>query len=245
MHAPRKCFPAALGLAVAIIAATLLAFTGEGRAQPQPPAATEFRARIVEIYGDKAIVEIDGRRFLVEAIQSDKPFPGEVGAEIQILGQSRGNVLVPSRITLPSGVSVQRQAEVGPPREPGLGPDRSIEGQLRELGITAVGRPFRRRYQTVVEGRADDGRRVIASFDRGLRLEEIEETEFRHIHPMSPDALPPMEVARRLASQGYSSVRLIDQGRFRLLYLVNDRQGQPMELLVDRSGAILRRVWLR
>jgi hypothetical protein len=243
MRTSRKRLSAALGLAVAIVAATLLAFTGESRAQA--PAPTEFRARIVEIYGDKAIVEIDGQRFLVEAIQADKPFPSEVGAEIQILGQSRGNVLVPSRITLPSGTTIQRQAEAGPPREPGLGPDRSIEGQLRELGITAVGRPFRRRHQTVVEGRADDGRRVIASFDRGLRLEEIEETEFRHIHPMSPDALPPMEVARRLASQGYSSVRLIDQGRFRLLYSVTDRQGQPMELLVDRSGAILRRVWLR
>jgi hypothetical protein len=242
MRTSRKRFPATLGLAVAIVAATLLTHTGEGRAQA--PAQTEFRARIVEIYGDKAIVEIGGQRFLVESIQSDKPFPGEVGAEIEILGQSRGNVLVPSRITLPSGVSVQRQ-EAGLPREPGLAQDRSIEGQLRELGITAVGRPFRRRHQTVVEGRADDGRRVIASFDRGLRLEEIEETEYRHIHPMSPDALPPMEVARRLANQGYSSVRLIDQGRFRLLYSVTDRQGQPMELLVDRSGAILRRVWLR
>jgi hypothetical protein len=242
MHTPRKRLSAALGLVVAIVAATLLAFTGEGRAQA--PAATEFHARIVEIYGDKAIVEIEGRRFLVEAIQSDKPFPGEVGAEIQIVGESRGNVLVPSQITLPSGASIQRQAVTPGPGRPGGGWER-IEGQLRELGITAVGRPFRRRHQTVVEGRADDGRRVIASFDRGLRLEEIEETEFRHIHPMSPDVLPPMEVTRRLTNQGYSSVRLIDQGRFRLLYLVNDRQGQPMELLVDRSGAILRRVWLR
>jgi hypothetical protein len=244
MRTSCKRFSAALGLAVAIVAATVLAFAGEGRAQPQAPTPTEFRARILEIYGDKAIVEIDGRRVLVEALQSDKPFPGEVGAEIQIVGYSRDNVLVPSQITLPSGVSIQRQAlETGPGR-PGFGRER-IEGQLRELGITAVGRPFRRRHQTVVEGRADDGRRVIASFDRGLRLEEIEETEFRHIHPMSPDALPPMEVAQRLANQGYSSVRLIDQGRFRLLYSVNDRQGQPMELLVDRSGVILRRVWLR
>src|SRR6266508_5701384 len=127
----RLCTSAAHGLAVAIVAATLLAFTGEGRAQPQAPIPTEFRGRIVEIYGDKAIVEIDGRRFLVESIQSDKPFPGDMGAEIQVLGYSRGNVLVPSRITLPSGVSIQRQAlESGPGREPGVGQDRGIEEQL-------------------------------------------------------------------------------------------------------------------
>src|SRR5262245_35612415 len=116
MHSSCKRSPAWLGLAVAIVAATLLGLAGEGRAQPQPPVPTEFRGRIVEIYGDKAIVEIDGRRFLVEAIQSDKPFPADVGSEVQILGESRGNVLVPTQITLPSGVSIQRQAS-GPRSE--------------------------------------------------------------------------------------------------------------------------------
>jgi len=229
-----------------MVAIALLAFSDDAGAQPQTAAPTEFRARVIEIYGDKAIVDIEGGRFLVESIQSDKPFPGEVGSVIQILAYRRDNVLVPSRITLPSGASIQRPASgAGPAKEWGLGHDRSIAGQLRELGIAVVGRPFRRRYQTVVEGRADDGRRVIASFDRGLRLEEIEETEHRHIFPGSPDSLPQAEVARRLANQGYSSIQLIDQSRFRFVYLVDDSQGQRMELHVDRGGAILRRVWLR
>jgi hypothetical protein len=248
MDAPFKhlCTPTGRGFALAIVVASLLTFTSEGKAEPQNHDLTEFRARIVEIYGDKAIVEVDGRRFLVESIQSDRPFPGDVGSEIQILGRSRGNVLLPSRITLPSGVSFQRPAvDPGAAKQPGQAQDRSIEAQLRDHGITVVGRPYRRRNYTIVEGRADDGRSVIALFDRGLRLEEIEEAEHRHIHPRSPEALPEAEVARRLASQGYSSIRLIDQSRFRFLYSVTGPRGQQMELHVGRGGSILRRVWLR
>jgi hypothetical protein len=214
-----------------------------GNAEPIASEPSEYRARIVEIYGDKAIVEIDSRRFLVEAIEPGKPFPADVGSDIRIEGRSRGNVLVPSRITLPSGSTVQRAAE-GAGQTPGQ--DRSIEGQLRDHGITVVGRPYRRRNFTVVEGRGEDGRRVIAVFDSSLRLEEIEEAEHRrHIHPRSPEALSEPEVARLLAGQGYSSIRLIGQNRFQFLYSVTNAKGQQMELQVDRGGNILRRVWLR
>jgi hypothetical protein len=230
------------GLAVAAV--ILFAFPIEGRAQLAAPDLKEYRARIVEIYGDKAIVEVDDRRFLVEPVQQDKPFPAEIGADIRIVGQVRENVLVPSMIILPSGSAIQRQTlDSGTTGQPADA--RNIEGQLRKHKIEAVGRPYRRRNSTVVEGRADDGRKVIALFDSGLRLEEIEEAEHRHIHPRSPEALPEAEVARLVAERGYSSVRLIDQNRFQFLYSVSDSQGQRMELLVDRGGNILRRVWRR
>jgi hypothetical protein len=233
-------------LAAAIVVASLLTLSYGGKGELQAPEAAEYRARIVEIYGDKAIVEVDGQRFLVEPVQPDRPFPADVGSEVRIFGQSRGNVIVPGRIVLPSGATVQRQArDVGTSEQPGQAGDRSIEAQLRNHGITVVGRPYRKRNYTVVEGRADDGRRVIAFFDSGLRLEEIEEAEHRHIHPSSPEALPEADVARLLATRGYSSVRLIDQSRFRFLYSVTDPQGQRMELHVDRGGHIIRRVWLR
>ena len=107
-----------------------------------------------------------------------------------------------------------------------------------------MGRPYRRRNYTVVEGRTDDGRRVIATFDSGLRLAEIEEADHRRIHPSSPEARPETDVAKLLAKQGYSSIRLLDQSRFRFLYGVSGPQGERMELHVDRAGNIVRRVWL-
>lgn len=231
---------------LAIAAVILFAFPIEGRAQLSAPDLKEYRARIVEIYGDKAIVEVDGRRFLVEPVQQDKPFPVEIGADVRIVGQVQENVLVPSMIILPSGSAIQRQTlDGGATGQPQPADARNIETQLRKHKIEAVGRPYRRRNSTVVEGRADDGRKVIALFDSGLRLEEIEEAEHRHIHPRSPEALAEAEVARLVAERGYSSVRLIDQNRFQLLYSVTDSQGQRMELLVDRGGNILRRAWRR
>ena len=238
--------PAGRGLAVAAVFTILIAFPIEGRAQVPAPDLKEYRARVVEIYGDKAIVEVDGRRFLVEPFQPDKPFPAEMGAEVRIVGQAQGNILVPSMIILPSGAAIQRQPlDRGATGQPQPGDARNIEAQLRKHGITVVGRPYRRRNSTVVEGRADDGRKVIGLFDSGLRLEEIEEAEHRHVHPRSPEALPETEVARLVAERGYSSVRLVDQSRFQFLYSVTDQQGQRMELLVDRGGNILRRVWRR
>jgi hypothetical protein len=234
------------GLAAAIVVTGLFAFSHEGRSQASAADLSEYRVRILEIYGDKAIVEFDGRRFLVEPLQQDSPFPAGIGTDIRIMGRARGNVLVPSVIMLPSGAALNRQAsDSGAAGQPLPADARNIETQLGKHGIALVGRPYRRRNSTVVEGRAEDGRKVIALFDSGLRLEEIEEAEHRRIHPRSPEALPEAEVARLVAERGYSSVRLIDQNRFLLLYSVTDSQGQRMELHVDRGGNILRRVWNR
>jgi hypothetical protein len=86
---------------------------------------------------------------------------------------------------------------------------------------------------------------VITLFDHNLDLVEIEDAEHRHIHPSSPEALPEAEVAKILLRQGYSSIRLLDQRRFRFFYSVSGPQGERMELHVDRGGNILKRVWLR
>lgn len=242
----RFCNSAWRGLTVAIAVGGLIALSHEAKTQSSAPELKEYRARIVEIYGDKAIVDVDKRRILVEPIEPEKPFPAELNAEVRIVGDTRGNVLVPSVIILPSGVAIRRQVpDLGPKGQPPATNERSIEGQLRKYGIMVVGRPYRRRNYTVVEGRADDGRRVIAVFDSALRLEEIEEAEYRRIHPRSPEALPEAEIARLVTAHGYSSVRLLDQNRFQFLYSAMDSEGQRMELYVDRAGNILRRVWLR
>lgn len=213
--------------------------SGGSKAEPQASDVATHQARVVEVYGDKAIVEIKGRRFLVEPMAPGQPFPADVGSEIQIVGRQRANVLIPARIVLPSGAVVQ--APSGSPAR-----DRTIESELAAHGITVSGQPYRRRNYTVVAGRTKEGRSVIAAFDHNLRLVEIEDAErHRHIHPSSPEALPEPEVAKLIAKQGYTSIRLLDQSRFRFLYSVTGPRDERMELLVDRGGNILRRVWLR
>jgi hypothetical protein len=232
---------------IAAVAVAILAVATYGsKAEPQAADVASYQARVVEIYGDKAIVEIDGQRHLVEPIAPGRAFPSDAGSEIRIVGHRRGNILIPSRIVLPSGSVVQS------PPDPGLASmpapsekDRTIAGQLATHGIEVTGRPYRRRNHTVVAGRGKDGRSVIASFDHNLRLVEIEEAEHRHIHPSSPEALPEAEVAKLLAKRGYSTILLLDQSRFRFLYSASGPQGERMELHLDRGGNILKRVWLR
>lgn len=223
--------------------AILAVMTCGSKAEPQASDTGTYQARVVEVYADKAIVEIDGRRVLVEPIAPGQAFPADVGVAIQIVGRQRGNVLIPIRIILPSGAIVQSPSVATKPTPSGK--DGTIESQLAAHGIEVTGRPYRRRNQTVVAGRASDGRSVIASFDHNLRLVEIEDAEHRHIHPSSPDALPEAEVAKLLAKLGYSSILLLDQSRFRFLYSVSGPKGERMELHVDRGGNILKRVWLR
>ena len=162
--------------------------TSASKAAPQASDVATYQARVAEVYGDKAVVEIDGRRFLVEPLAPGQPFPAAVGANIQVVGRQQGNVLIPRRIVLPSGAVVE-----APPATDKSAPtekDRTIEGQLATLGIDVTGRPYRRRNYTVVAGRAKDGRSVIASFDHNMRLVELEDAEHRHIHPNSPQACP-------------------------------------------------------
>jgi hypothetical protein len=207
-----------------------------------------MRGRVVEVFGDKAVVEADGERLLVEPIKPNAPFAAVVGAEIEVAGRRNGNVLVPDRLRLPSGAVLQREEATPAPRLGDASPspaDDSLEAQLAREGITIVGRPYRKRNYTEVAGRAANGRMVIAVFDQARRLQEIEDAEHTHIHPDSPSALPEPEVARLLASAGFSSIRLIDQRRFRFLYSAVGPRGERMELHVDRAGNVLKRVWLR
>ena len=235
---------------ITILALLTLAATGEAAAQDRQ--AIDLRARVTEVFGDKAIVELGGERLLVEPIAPDKAFPAAIGADIGIAGTRVGNVLTPSRVTLPSGATVEREA---PRASPSIAPsattpdaapgDRSLAGQLAREGITMVGSPYRKRYYTEVAGRTADGRMVIASFDHAGRLQEIEDAEHRHVHPQSPEALPAAEVERRLTALGFTSIRLLDQRRYLFFFSAVDSRGDPMELHVDRAGNILKKVWLR
>ncbi len=59
-------------VAVAVLAAV---GTGDSKAEPQATNVATYRARVVEVYADKAIIEIDGRRFLLEPIAPGQAFP--------------------------------------------------------------------------------------------------------------------------------------------------------------------------
>lgn len=233
------------GLLAALAAAILavVASTHISQAEPQAPDAVTYTARVLEVYADKAIVDIGGRRVLLEPIAPGQAFPGDIGAEIQVVGQQRGNTLLPSRIILPSGAVVQAPSDTSNPVLSDR--DRSLERQLAAHRIEITGRPYRRRNHTVVAGRRSEGGNVIASFDHNLRLVEIEDAEHKHIHPSAPEALPEADVAKLLAKRGYSAIRLLDQSRFRFLYAATGPQDERMELHVDRAGNILKRVWLR
>jgi hypothetical protein len=235
---------------ITVLALLVLAATGPAAAQDRQ--AVDLRARVVEVFGDKAIVASNGERLLVEPIAPDKEFPARVGADIEIAGSRIGNVLTPSRVTLPSGVAVEREASRAPSPAASSAPppdaapgDRSLAGQLAREGVTIVGSPYRKRYYTEVAGRTADGRMVIASFDHGGLLREIEDADHRHVHPQSPEALPQAEVERRVGGLGFTSIRLLDQRRYLFFFSAVDPRGDPMELHVDRAGNIVKRVWLR
>jgi hypothetical protein len=233
---------------------TLLALTvaATSLAAAQERQAVDVRARVVEVFGDKAVVESGGERLLVEPIAPDKAFPADIGADIGIAGYRMGNVLTPGRVTLPSGAIVEREAPrasssaapSAPPADPTPG-DRSLAGQLAREGVTIVGSPYRKRYYTEVAGRTADGRMVIASFDHGGLLREIEDADHRHVHPQSPEAVPQGEVERRLGALGFTSIRLLDQRRYLFFFSAVDSRGDPMEVHVDRAGNIVKRIWLR
>jgi hypothetical protein len=235
--------PASRDLIVAAAIAILVLMSGAGIAEPQTTHSVKYQGRVLEVYADKAIVEVKGRRFLVEPIAPGEPFPAAVGSEIRIVGSERDNVLIPSRIVLPSGAVVDVRPLPGNPMQPAT--DNTIESQLAALGIKISSRPYRRRNHTVVAGQDQTGSNVIALFDHNLRLVEIEDADHRHIHPSSSEALPESEILSLLAKQGYTSIRLLDRSRFRFLYAVLSPLGERMELHVDRGGKIVRRVWLR
>ena len=86
---------------------------------------------------------------------------------------------------------------------------------------------------------------VIASFDAGGLLREIEDADHRHVHPQSPEAVPQGEVERRLGALGFTSIRLLDQRRYLFFFSAVDSRGDPMEVHVDRAGNIVKRIWLR
>jgi hypothetical protein len=232
-----------------IITVLALLTLATGVTAAQDRQAVDLRARVVEVFGDKAIVDSGGERLLVEPIAPDKAFPAAVGAEIGITGFRLGNVLTPDRVTLPSGATVGR--ETSPAISPSATPpdsapgDRSLAGQLAREGVTMVGPPYRKRSYTEVAGRTADGRMVIASFDHSGVLREIEDADHRHIHPQSPEAIPQAEVEHRLGALGFKSIRLIDQRRYLFFFSVVDSRGDPMELHVDRAGNILKKIWLR
>ncbi|MCC6888575.1 MAG: hypothetical protein IT536_08585 [Hyphomicrobiales bacterium] len=223
---------------IAALALLATALTAVGRAEDVP-----LSGRVVEVFGDRAIVESEGRRYLVGPLVAGEGFPAGVGELVQIVGPRQGNVIVPQRLVLASGAVVNAT-----PATDGASPLRglrSIDAQLKRYGVVATERPYRRRNQTVVAGQTGDGRRVIATFDHSLRIEEIEDADHRHIHPNAPEALTPQAVMQRLEKQGYGSIRLLDQSRYRLLFAATGPAGERMELHVDRGGSIFKRVWLR
>src|SRR5262245_9470738 len=111
-----------------------LALAAPGEAPPQERLAVDIRARVVEVFGDKAIVESGGDRLLVEPIAPDQAFPAAIGTEIGIAGSRVGNVLTPDRVTLPSGASLEAarapSSAAASTRPADAAPgDRSLAGQ--------------------------------------------------------------------------------------------------------------------
>ena len=216
------------------------------RPEPQASDAVTYQARVVEVYADKAIVEINGQRFLVEPVISGQAFPADIGAEIQVVGQQRANVIIPTRIVLPSGAVVSSPSDAGEagnsaPSEA----DRSHRGPARRSWHHGD-RP------SLPPAQSDDRPRPHQRRSRRDRLVRSQPAPRGNrrgrtsAHSLnSRESLPEAEIAKLLAKQGYSSIVLLDQTRFRFLYSVSGPKGERMELHVDRGGNILRRVWLR
>jgi len=241
-----------LSVVVAIIATLSAAFA------QLTTSDSSFRGRVVDDFGGKIVIETDAGKFLVmprgPAGASLKVTPAET---VIVTGIAQQRVIDASRIVRENGeiVFLAPPAAGAPPATPPgsavVGgwtvPEvtpAQIEAVLKAQGLTQVGAAERKKRHIEIRTRDAGGRDVIASLDLLGRIWEIEDAD--HDNKRVPVRITTDAQAANIAKQaGYGEPGSIERRKHHFQMLTTNGSGEYLEVHVDLSGHIYKRVWVR
>lgn len=163
------------------------------------------------------------KNLMLATLISASVMTGIIAAKAQVLGP-------------PASATAPQMA----PASPAFNPKAALEAlQLRQTGEIT-----RKKHHQETEAVMADGRRVIVSFDLSGRLWEVEHADHdkRRFGDGPINSGAAVEAAR---SAGFSNPAVREVKRNHTTVSAMTRNGEPVELQVDRSGTIYKQVWVR
>ena len=227
---------------------------GHAPASTPPAPANTLRdgsivleGKVVEIFGNRFILEAAGERCLVEPYGDRSVLSASVGDNVRVEGQRTGALVRAERVlrgteaVLSAGAAsaALSAATTAPTVVP-----PGITAVLQELGLTPIGAPVRKKQHTEVLARLPDGRTVYVSLDRSNRLWEIEDAEHQK-NNAAPPGFTRDDYGRLAREAGFTPTGDFEQKRNHVELEVTNRRGERLELHMDLAGTIYKQVWLR
>jgi hypothetical protein len=222
--------------------------------QPAPlPPANAVRdgpvtvdGKIVEIFGNRFILDVAGERTLVEPSGGQRALLAIVNDNVRVEGQRTGALIRAEHVFR----GTERMLQPGPVAEPNALPTMAVPPErtgiaaiLQSLNIIPIGAPVRKKHHTEILGRMPDGRTVYVSLDRSDRLWEIEDADYDKKSAV-PRGLTRDDYARLAREAGFTPTGGFEQKRHHAELQVTNRRGERLELHVDLAGTIYKQVWL-
>jgi hypothetical protein len=246
--------PAAYRAAL-LLAGGLILAAQSTLAQPQPPVASgsvsalsESRSvsgRIAEIFGDRFIMESEGRRLLVEPFDArPDAFGGKPDDRVSVDGVGTGAVLRARKVTREDGQVLLDRAAPPAPSDQGASMPAQFSATLQRLGLTPVGVALRKKHHTEIAARMADGRTVFVAFDRAGRLLEIEDATHEREKGREDRAQSPTELDAIARAAGFVPTGERERKKHHVEVIARNQAGELLELHIDRSGYIYKQVWL-
>lgn len=251
---------ALIGVASAIVA--IIVTLSVALAQLTTTGESSLRGRVVDDFGGKIVIETDAGKYLVmprgPAATSLKVAPAET---VTVTGVVQQRVIDASRIARENGeivflapatalvppalppASVPAGPAVGGRTLPEVTPAQ-IQVVLKAQGLTQIGVAERKKRHIEVRTRDADGRDVIASLDLFGRIWEIEDAD--HDNKRVPVRITTDAQAANMARQaGYGEPGSIERRKHHYEMLTTNSSGEHLEVHLDLSGHIYKRVWIR
>jgi len=226
---------------------------GQAPANAPPAQANTLRdepiileGKVVEIFGNRFILDAAGERCLVEPYGDQSVLSASVGDNVRVEGQRTGALVRAERVlrgTEPMLSAGAALAALSPANTPPTFVPPGIAAILQDLGLTPIGAPVRKKQHTEVLARLPDGRTVYVSLDRSNRLWEIEDAEHQK-NSAVPRGFTRDDYARLAQEAGFSPTGDFEQKRNHVELEVTNRRGERLELHMDLAGTIYKQIWL-
>lgn len=218
----------------------------------QTPAGTQpaqanivLEGKVVEIFGNRFILDAAGERCLVEPYGDQSVLSASVGDNVRVEGQRTGALVRAERVLRGTEPMLSASpAALAPATTPPTFVPPGIAAILQDLGLTPIGAPVRKKQHTEVLARLPDGRTVYVSLDRSNRLWEIEDAEHQK-NSAAPPGFTRDDYARLAREAGFSPTGDFEQKRNHVELEVTNRRGERLELHMDLAGTIYKQIWLR
>ena len=224
---------------------------------PLPPAnpvrdgLVILEGKVVEVFGNRFILDAAGERSLVEPSGDQPMLSARVGDDVRVEGQRTGALIRAERVFRgtepmlapgPGAAPTALSPTATPPAA--VPPERTgITAILQDLSLTPIGAPVRKKHHTEILARMPDGRTVYVSLDRSDRLWEIEDAEHDKKGAV-PRGLTRDDYARLAGEAGFKPNGGFEQKRNHVELEVTNRRGERLELHMDLAGTIYKQIWL-